>query len=54
MALTPIHNNGGPKGSNGVYGKGIMHGMTPKPAGKPKGGKAIAANPNVKGGSGSY
>lgn len=29
-------------------------GKTPAPAGKPKGGKALADNPNLKGGSGNW
>ena len=53
MALTLIHKSeGAPKGNNGPkqnYSK--MHGTTPMPAGRPKGGKALAANPNLKGGS---
>lgn len=53
MALTPIHGNGKPKGSNGPYGKPAPKGVTPKPAGKPQGGKALSANSNLKGGSGS-
>jgi hypothetical protein len=56
MALTRIHKSEGvAKASNGPkqnYSK--MNGKTPMPAGKPKGGKALAANPNLKGGSGSY
>lgn len=45
---------GSPKGSNGPAPKAKMCGMTPQPSGKPKGGKALAANKNLKGGSGSY
>ena len=51
MALTPIHGNGKPKGSNPKLAKPAPEGYTPKPAGKPQGGKSLAANPNLKGGS---
>jgi len=55
MVMTPIHNNGKPHASNGPKANySMMHGKTPAPAGKPQGGKALAANPNLKGGSGSY
>ena len=38
---------------NGPYGKPAPKGVTPKPAGKPQGGKGLSANSNLKGGSGS-
>jgi len=43
---------GAPK--NGPIKITTSPGKTPAPAGKPKGGKALVANPNLKGGSGSY
>lgn len=43
---------GAPK--NGPINLTKSLGTTPAPAGKPKGGKALALNPNLKGGSGSY
>jgi hypothetical protein len=53
MALKRNHPTKGKGNSNGLASKGKITGMTPSPAGKPKGGKHIQANNCIKGGSGS-
>ncbi len=52
--MNKLHSNEGRSKGTKNAPRGQVTGMTPKPAGKPKGGKALSQNPNLKGGSGSY